>query len=385
MASAIDQDLTFLRQAIRLAMNGRGGVEPNPMVGCLLVRNGQVIGRGFHRRFGGPHAEPQAIADAHLHGQATCGATAYVTLEPCCHTSKKTPPCVPVLIEAQVSRVVVACSDPNPQVSGRGLEQLRAAGIEVSAGIMEAEGRQLIAPYIAGIVHRRPYVTLKWAQSADGKVAGPAGKRTQISNAASMRLVQQLRARSDAILVGVETVLKDDPLLTARDVENARPLIRCVVDTNLRLPAESRLIKTTDQGRIVLYCSRDAFRTRPDAVQRLVSGGVLVVPTGTDSSGRIALPDVLHDLYARGATHLLVEGGPTVAKAFIAQNLADRAWVFESTMRIESPTAPAAPRVEYPATGMADVEGDRLTEHLNPQSSVHFALEQSADWVLRTA
>src|SRR4051794_33796208 len=189
------QDEQHLRRAIRLAMNGRGRVEPNPMVGCVIVaRDGRVIGEGYHQQFGGPHAEPNALASC---TESPEGATAYVTLEPCCHTNKKTPPCTPRLIEAKLARVVVGCLDPNPEVNGKGLAQLRAAGIQVDGPVLESEAKQLIAPFIKRQDHRLPYVTLKWAQTADAKVAGPHGQRLQITNETSSHLVHVLRARSD--------------------------------------------------------------------------------------------------------------------------------------------------------------------------------------------
>src|SRR5438093_6161396 len=192
-------DEQMMRRAIRLAMNGRGLVEPNPMVGCVIVKDGRIIGEGYHQKFGGPHAEPNALANC---SESPRGATAYTTLEPCCHTNKKTPPCVPRLIEAKVGRVVIGCLDPDPNVDGRGAQLLRQAGIEVTAPVLEPECKQLIAPFIARTVHQRPYVTLKWAETADRKVAGPDGKRMQITGLESQRLVHELRARSDAILVG---------------------------------------------------------------------------------------------------------------------------------------------------------------------------------------
>jgi diaminohydroxyphosphoribosylaminopyrimidine deaminase/5-amino-6-(5-phosphoribosylamino)uracil reductase len=178
-----DCDFQHLRRAIRLAMNGRGAVEPNPMVGCVIVKDGQVIGEAYHAHFGGPHAEPLALACA----KSPEGATAYVTLEPCCHTNKKTPPCVPKLIEAKLARVVIGTLDPNPEVNGKGVAMLRAAGIQVDGPALEDEARQLNAAFIKGTLHQRPYVTVKWAQSADGKVAGPGGQRVWISNRAAFR------------------------------------------------------------------------------------------------------------------------------------------------------------------------------------------------------
>src|SRR4051812_44360191 len=172
MTPAAKNDQDFMRLAIRLAMNGRGAVEPNPMVGCVIVKDGRVIGEGYHERFGGPHAEPNALASC---TESPAGATAYVTLEPCCHTNKKTPPGTPRLIEAKLARVVIGCLDPNPDVDGKGVAMLRAAGIDVDAPALEAEAKQLIAPFLARTRYHWPYVTLKWAQSADGKIAGPGG------------------------------------------------------------------------------------------------------------------------------------------------------------------------------------------------------------------
>src|SRR3954466_3298302 len=187
-------DLTHLRRGLRLAMNGRGRVEPNPMVGCVIARGERVIGEGFHAEFGGPHAEPRALANC---SESPAGASAYVTLEPCCHTNKKTPPCVPRLIEAKIARVVVGFLDPNPDVDGKGIAMLREAGIVVdrAPGEIEAEAKQLIAPFIKRVVHHRPYVTMKWAESANGKVAGAMGRRVKITNEASDRVVHALRAR----------------------------------------------------------------------------------------------------------------------------------------------------------------------------------------------
>ena len=177
MNQAFDQSM--MQRAISVAMRGRGSVEPNPSVGCVIVKDGQVIGEGHTRPYGGSHAEPTALAAC---SEPPVGATAYVTLEPCCHKEKKTPPCVPKLIEAKIGRVVLGCLDPNPQVNGQGIAQLRHAGIEVVTGMQEADCKQLIAPFIATTQHHRPYITLKWAETADRKVDGAGGKPIQISN-----------------------------------------------------------------------------------------------------------------------------------------------------------------------------------------------------------
>ncbi len=212
-------DAEFMRRAIDLATRGRGSVEPNPMVGCVIVREGQVIGEGYHRKFGQPHAEANALEAC---GEKAQGATAYASLEPCCHRNKKTPPCAARLIAAKIGRVVAACHDPNPLVSGRGIAQLREAGIEVDEGLLEAEAKQLIAAFFKGMTQGRPYVTLKWAQTADERIAGGGGKKLAISNARSIRAMHELRGRCDAILVGLATVLADDPLLTARGENHPR-------------------------------------------------------------------------------------------------------------------------------------------------------------------
>ena len=365
-----------MRQSLALAMRGRGAVEPNPMVGCILHRDGRTIGQGYHARFGQPHAEPEALRSC---TEPPGGATAYVTLEPCCHTNKKTPPCVPALIASGVARVVVACADPNPAVAGQGIEQLRQAGIHVDVGILENEARQLNAAFFAQVLHRRPYVTLKWAQSADGKVARPRGQRMWISNERSRRVVHELRARCDAILVGINTVLADDPLLTARGVANARPLMRLVLDCDLRLPADAQLVGSVDAGPVRVYCSNDALARKMNTVSVLMAEGIELAPLPVDQSGQLSLPHLLADLGRQSVTHLLVEPGPTLAESFLTQTLADRVWLIRSPRPIGDAAAPAAQLVSYPVSGETDLEGDRLTEHLNPGSAVFYTLAPSAD------
>ncbi len=374
-----DPDREMMRRAIELAMRGRGGVEPNPMVGCVIARQTRIIGQGWHQRYGGPHAEVEALRAC---DQSPQGATVYVTLEPCCHTNKQTPPCAPQLIAAKVGRVVVGCVDPNPAVSGGGLELLRAAGIPVEVSVLEQECRQLIAPFTARVAHRRPYVTLKWAQSADGKVAGAGGRRVQISNEASMRQVHALRGRSDAILVGSQTAVNDDPMLTARHVAGARPLIRVVLDTRLRLREESQLARTAGEVVTWVYCSEEAGESKKAG--RLGKMGVITKPVMA-VGGHVPLPQVLGDLASAQVTHLVVEPGPTLAGAFLEQNLADRTWVFHSPKRLEEAAAPSARAIDWPISASVELAGDRLVEHLNPQSPVFFHLDPSADAVMASA
>jgi diaminohydroxyphosphoribosylaminopyrimidine deaminase/5-amino-6-(5-phosphoribosylamino)uracil reductase len=381
MSPTTDADENFMRRALRLAMNGRGRAEPNPMVGCVIVEDGRIIGEGWHKIFGGPHAEPIALANC---SDSTEGATAYVTLEPCCHTNKKTPPCAPRLIEAAIRRIVIGCFDPNPHVNGKGVAMLRDAGVRSDGPLLEAQARQLIAPFLARVTHHRPYTTLKWAQTADGKVAGPGGTRLQISNPAASRQVHLLRARCDAILVGVNTAIIDDPLLTARDVENPRPLLRAVVDTELRLPPDSKLARSAAEGPVIVYTGHYGVQEEGNRLAGLESAGVSVVPLSVSRDDRPMLEYVLQDLAERNVTHLLVETGPTLATSFFRDELADRLWVFRSPNAVNDSGAPAAPAVptHFIQTGRVELDGDTLTEYLNPRSAVFFAPEPSADLVL---
>ncbi|HEY1921265.1 MAG TPA: bifunctional diaminohydroxyphosphoribosylaminopyrimidine deaminase/5-amino-6-(5-phosphoribosylamino)uracil reductase RibD [Tepidisphaeraceae bacterium] len=367
-----------MRRALELAMRGRGRVEPNPMVGCVIVKDGQVIGEGYHEKFRGPHAEANALAAC---GDAAAGATAIVSLEPCgAFENKKTPPCAGAMIAARIARVIAACEDPNPLVAGHGLAELREAGVGVEVGILGASAKQLNAAYFKRVLHRRPYVTLKWAQTADGKIAGPGGQRMKISNAASFRVIHDLRGRCDAILVGLATVLADDPLLMARGINPQRPLVRVVLDCHLRIPMSSQLIRTAAQSPVLVCCEESAFERNAGAVARLRGSGVEVAPLRGE--GRISLEHLLDDLGARGITHLLVEPGAKLARSFLGQGLTDRVWVFHSPLRVNSEDAPDAMRVIYPTTGIVELDGDELHEHLNPGSDVFFAMERSPDLLM---
>ena len=378
-------DETHLRRAIRLAMNGRGTVEPNPMVGCVIVKDGRVVGEGYHARYGGPHAEPAALANC---TESPAGATAYVTLEPCCHTDKQTPPCAPQLIAEKIARVVVGCLDPNPKVNGRGLRTLRDAGVPVDGPVLEAECKQLIAAFLERVNHDRPYVTVKWAESADGKVAGAGGRRVQISNAASSAQVQHLRARSDAIVVGATTVLTDDPLLLPRVAWHrrpGRPYMRAVLDTGVRTPSKSALVRTLTVDRPVrVYCGPDAFTVRATEIATLRDGGVRVRGLDAGPTGRLSLAAATWHLGSLGADHILIEPGPTLARGGFDENVADRLWVIRSPTTVGDVTAPRAAAVPdaYVPVGHVDLDGDVLTEYLNTRSPAFFAAVPSADFVL---
>jgi len=361
-----------MERAIELAIAGRGRVEPNPTVGCVIARDGRIIGEGYHALYGGPHAEPAALAAC---SESPEGATVYVTLEPCSHTNKKTPPCAPRLVEARVGRVVIGCLDPNPQVNGRGVALLRQSGVTVDISDLEARCRQLIAPFVARQLLNRPYITLKWAQSADSRIAGPGGVRVRISNERSYRVIHHLRARCDAIMVGINTVLKDDPLLTARHVPEARPLLRLVLDSQLRLPPTSQLVRTAKDDVLVFHAPGADQPAEP------IPQAVTLIPVPTDDEGRLRLDQVIAALQPWSPTHLLVEPGPTLAEGFFRSGLVDRVWVIRSPREIGDDTAPAAPVVpaDYAVAGEIDLDGDRLTEYLNPASPTFATAVASAD------
>jgi diaminohydroxyphosphoribosylaminopyrimidine deaminase / 5-amino-6-(5-phosphoribosylamino)uracil reductase len=376
-------DDQHLRRAIRLAMNERGRVEPNPMVGCVIVKDGRIIGEGFHAEFGGPHAEPAALANC---SESPAGATAYVTLEPCCHTNKKTPPCTPRLIEAKIARVVVGTLDPNPDVNGKGLGLLRDAGVtvDVAPEDLQAEAKQLIAPFIGRTVFHRPYVTLKWAQTADGTIAAAGGARLRISNPASTRAVHALRSRSDAILVGINTVLTDDPMLTARDVERSRLSVRIVLDSNLRIPADSSLARTARELPVDVYFTRAGFISAgPGRIKELMSLGIHLSAADEWPEGTIAIPKLLQREAFDEITHLMVEPGPTLARSFFDAGAADRLWVIRSSTvhgsgGVNAPKVPA----RYVKTGEVELDGDVVTEYLDQESDLFFARSESADLML---
>jgi len=313
----------WMRRAIALAERGRGRVEPNPLVGCVIVRDNRIIGEGFHRKFGGPHAEIDALR--RCSGSAR-GASVYVTLEPCCHHGK-TPPCVDALVEAGVARVTAALRDPFPAVAGKGLRRLRQAGIEVHVGLCQAEAKMLNRAYLKLRRAHRPWVILKWAQSLDGKIATRDGTSKWISSVPARREAHRLRGQVDAILVGIETVLADDPLLTCRHVRPRRVATRIVLDSRLRLPENSRLVRTAGEAPVLVATTAAGARRARGKRARLERAGceVLVCPV---QAGRVKLEALLDELGRRELTNVLVEGGGRVLGAFFEQGLADEAVVF---------------------------------------------------------
>ena len=294
-------DADYMARALVLAARGRGAVEPNPLVGAVVVRDGTIVGEGWHEKFGQAHAEVNALDQA---GDRARGATVYVTLEPCCHFGK-TPPCTEAVVRAGVRRVVVAMLDPFPQVAGQGASRLREAGIVVEVGIGEATARRLNAPYLKRLRTGRPWVHAKWAMTLDGKIATRTGESKWITGEAARARVHQLRGRMDAIIVGKGTVIADDPLLTARP-PGPRTAVRVVLTTTgAGLPASCRLLETIDVAPVLVVTSSPAAERLADWRNR--GAGVLELPPGGD--GGPSVQSVLTELGRRGMTNVLIEGG----------------------------------------------------------------------------
>ncbi|GAB6876478.1 bifunctional diaminohydroxyphosphoribosylaminopyrimidine deaminase/5-amino-6-(5-phosphoribosylamino)uracil reductase RibD [Thermaerobacter litoralis] len=313
-----------MRRALELAARARGRTHPNPMVGAVVVQDGQIVGEGYHRRAGEPHAEVEALQRA---GPRAQGATLYVTLEPCCHHGR-TPPCTQAILAAGVRRVVAAMEDPDPRVAGRGLRALAGAGLQVAWGLEEDRARRLNEAYLVHRLLGRPMVTLKYAMTLDGRIATARGDSRWITGPRARRWVHRLRDRVDAILVGVGTVLADDPALTVRLHPGGRDPLRIVLDSQARTPPAARVVQVARQSSAPTWVAVTPWAPR-ERVARLERAGVRVLRLPAGPDGRVSLPHLLDELARSGVLHLLVEGGATVHAAFFTARLADRviAWV----------------------------------------------------------
>ena len=318
-----------MHRACKLARRGEGFVEPNPMVGAVVANSGgKVLGEGWHQRFGSAHAEVHALAMA---GEAARDATLFVTLEPCCHTGK-TPPCTDAIVSAGIRRVVVAATDPFPAVSGKSISILQQAGLQVDVGLLQHEAIRLTAPFRMLTMAKRPWVIAKWAMTIDGYLAFPhvstdgSGESHQyqwISSEVSRAIVHDLRRRVDAIVVGVQTALADDPLLTARP-SGPRPLVRVVLDRQARLPVSSRLVQTAHEHPVLVAVGPRAAK---DQVKQLQDNGCDIWHSSTDQSSQMLI-DLAHEFGARQMTNVLVEGGAHVLESCFKADIIDEVWAF---------------------------------------------------------
>jgi len=349
-ASLVAQDEFFMRRALELAAATTALASPNPQVGCVIVRNDanvEVIGEGAHLYDNYDHAEIVALKHTAAHGLSAFGATAYVTLEPCSHHGR-TGPCADALAAAGIARCVIATTDPNPLVSGRGVQRLRDANIEITVGVLQQQARNLNEAFAHFIRTKTPFVTLKAALSGDGKLAPPPASRFPnqphwITGPAARSEVQLLRHASDAILTGIGTVLADNPLLTDRTEESRRrPLLRIVLDTHLRIPTDSQLVRSANRDLLVLTSA-----TAPEwKIECLTANGVEVevIP---DHAGRLSLPAVLAMLGERNILSVLLEAGPHLNGAFIRQNLVDKAILFHSETELGDQALPFAQGIDH--------------------------------------
>lgn len=309
-------DSLFMHRALDLARLGSGYARPNPMVGCVVTHEGRIIGEGWHRQYGGPHAEVNALASAE-NQELLKHSRVYVTLEPCAHHGK-TPPCADLLIAKRVPEVVICNDDPFPLVAGRGIDKLRAAGIRVETGLLATEGRWLNRRFFTFHEKKRPYLVLKWAETADGFLAGRYYQQVQISGEQARLLTHQWRAEEAAIMVGTRTALHDNPRLNVRDWPGPQPL-RVVIDKNLSLPPGHHVLDHSQPTRLYTY------RERPNAEN---------LAYVTLSEAADLLPQVLQDLWQQSVQSVLVEGGPTVLNALIGAGLWDEIRVFKSPMKL---------------------------------------------------
>lgn len=309
----MEQQALWMRRALRLAERGCGYVNPNPMVGCVIVKENRAIGEGWHERCGGLHAERNALKNCH---EDPAGATLYVTLEPCCHWGR-TPPCTDAIIENHIGHVVVGCLDPNPQVAGKGVQLLREAGIDVTVGVCEEECRRLNAVFFHYITHGTPYVVLKYAMTLDGKIATYTGDSRWVTGEVARAQVHETRHWLPGILIGVGTVLADDPLLTCRRAmgkgEGRNP-IRIVCDSHARTPLDSQLIRTARDIPTILAITESAAHTEQAAALQAAGAQLLVCAEQEDGQkGRVSLPDLMQQLGKQGIDGILLEGGATLA------------------------------------------------------------------------
>lgn len=327
-------DERFMLRALEEARLGIGHTSPNPAVGAVVVRGNRVIAVGHHRRAGLAHAEVEALERA---GSRARGATLYATLEPCVHYGR-TPPCTKAILEAGIERVVIGTTDPNPKVRGRGLAELRAAGLEVQTGVLEEACQGLNEAFNHAITRRAPFVVMKAAVSLDGRSATRTGASKWITGPAARRAGHQLRAELDAVVVGVGTAIADDPKLTAR-IKGAKDPLRVVLDSKARLPPESHLAATAQRVPTLLACTEAAPARRRRALTAL---GVEVVVLEAGPDGRVAIPALLEALYARGVNGVLVEGGATVHGTFLDAGLVHKVVFFIAPLLIGGRQAPSA-------------------------------------------
>lgn len=310
------KDEYYMKMALKLAEKGRGYVSPNPLVGAIIVKDGRIIGRGYHQRYGGNHAEINALKNA---SEDVAGSTLYVTLEPCCHEGK-TPPCIDSITKHKIARVVIGTIDSNPLVSCQSINYLQSCGIEVKTGVLETECRNLNEVFFHFMETKLPFVTVKYAQTLDGRIATATGQSQWISSAPSLKFTHKLRAAHDAILVGAGTVIKDNPELTVRLVRGRNPL-RVIVDSALNIPGQSKVLQNLSKNKTIIATIKKAGDPQ---FQRLANLGAEIITIDADKQGNVDLKKLLELLAKRNISSLLIEGGAQIITSILINNLANR-------------------------------------------------------------
>jgi len=363
LSSWSDTDRAYMQEAIALAERGRGHTAPNPMVGCVLVKDGRVIGRGYHHQYGGLHAERDALAAC---TEDPAGATMYVTLEPCCHHGKQ-PPCTDAILAAGIARVVVGATDPNPLVGGQGIALLQAGGVAVEAGLLAEEICEQNRIFMKYITQKRPWVSLKVAMTLDGKIATASGDARWVTSASARRFVHELRGQRSGICVGTGTVRLDDPMLDCR-VEGYKNPVRILPDSRASLPLESRIVRSAGEIRTLVAHTEAADAGK---LEQLRACGVELLPCAA-ADGQVDLRDMLDRLGALGIDSILLEGGEALNGSFVAQDLVDEYYVFIAPKVLGGQDAKTAVGGVGFATMAAarDIE-IRSVEHIGPDLLIH--------------
>lgn len=319
-------DTEFMKKALRLALRGEGCTSPNPMVGAVCVLEGRIVGSGYHKKAGSPHAEIEAFLDAAKKGISLKGATLYVTLEPCCHTEKLTPPCTDAIVASGISDVVVGATDPNPEVSGKGVAKLRRHGISVRTGVLGRECEEINEFFNKHIVSGLPFVILKSASTIDGKIASPTGDSKWIGSVRQRKMAHRLRKKVDAVVVGINTVLADDPGLDVRLVGgNVRQPVPVIMDSKLRISPEAKIFST--HPRSIIATTEGPGKPKEKRLRKL---GAEILRLKSDPEGRVSAGNLLSELGAMGMCGVLVEGGSTVGACFLREGLVDKVVFFYS-------------------------------------------------------
>ncbi len=315
-------DEYYMRLCLSLAKKGRGRTSPNPIVGAVVVKDDKIIGKGYHKKAGLPHAEAIAISKA---GSDAEGAALYVSLEPCCHSNKKTPPCTKKIIESKIKKVVIGMIDPNPLVSGKGIEELLASNIEVKAGVLEHEAKKINESFVKYIKIKTPFVILKIAESLDGKIATNTGESKWITGEKAREYAHRLRDEVDAVMVGIGTVLRDNPSLTTRlKNKKGKDPIRVVVDSNLQIDISSKILTQRSDAKTIIAASKSASKNKIEKIKK--TGAEIILLKTKD--GKIPLTQLMKELGKREITSLMIEGGSEVAASALKEGVVDKVVFF---------------------------------------------------------